>query len=329
MTRHQYFRDSVEDNEHEYDMQGFARFHARLFGGNGISNTQGDDNIEPYDDFEVTTKGGMELELGSGYAAANGYMLEEDEPQTLILGTSDPDNDRIDRVVLRFDILPESAEFKPVVIKGTPSKNPKSPKLTKNNYTFELYVAQVRVRADRASLDKSDIKDEREQNRLPIDNLQRGVKVDEYGLVSMPNQSYVEVDRGSSNTNKIELPDRENIVIPLTDVEIDRQNEIANQSKGIFKPRANGNYLLNAHLAFSEGDLTDNDSDVQIKYYVNQKYTGMLVARVCAGYKDNIFNGTNTHYLERGDELQFKIEVKSAPDDLKTRNHRITIAKLN
>lgn len=324
MTRHQYFRDSVGDNEHEYDMQGFARFHARLLGGNGISNTQNDSNIEPYDDFEVKATSGMDIELGSGYAAANGFMLEEDTPQTMTLDTSDPDHDRIDRVVLRFDTKPEEAAFYPTILKGKPDKNPTPPDLTKDNYTYDLYVAQIRVRADKASLDNDDITDERNINRLPIDNLQRGVRVDEDGTVSMPNQSFVKTRNNDEQIIRADATLGNPVKLKFGDIRYDTQNEVTGATT--FTAKADGIYHFWIELAFKTSDVQVNGR-INIYVFVNGSESFPLGTKTFVANRDRYMMVSGFDVLEKGDKVEFCLTAAGFADDVATDFTRARIIK--
>src|SRR5699024_2055291 len=109
-----YFLDSTEEEKHEYNQNSFARFHNQII-ETGVSNV---------DSLTVSAKNNMEIALATGWIFANGYALEIDDTKTLTHDVAHPDNDRIDRVVIRFDTNPEERYFYPVIKKGTPSSSP-------------------------------------------------------------------------------------------------------------------------------------------------------------------------------------------------------------
>lgn len=321
MTIRQYFLDDVEDNRHEYDMQDFARFHSIVFGGNGFSNKEDTDNMK----YEAVEN--MKGKVGTGYVEYDGYVMEISDSETLEHDAADPDHDRIDVVVARFKFNPEEAKFTVDIVKGTPDSSPSTPDLADDSKEYEKPIAEVLVKADESTIKDENITDKRKGEYIPIDNLQRGVKVDEHGLVTMPNQSFVKVVH-TTGQGGFKVPDDESIPIPMDDAEIDRQNEIKDGEKGLFVPKADGAYIFYEHVAFDEGELNE-DSDVRLQLYVNGDYVTTLTARTPAHRKDNIFDGSAIEFLEGGDEVEFKIIVAHAPDDLEVRNHRLFISKLN
>src|SRR5699024_50411 len=135
MAERMYFFDSTEDNKRIYNADDFARFHSQII-GNGVSNT------ESLPDLEVTAGANMEVNLGAGYMFANGFMYENDSTKTLEHDVADNDNDRIDRVVIRFDRNPDLKERegnKAIILKGAPDSNPKPPEIVRSEeHTSEL-----------------------------------------------------------------------------------------------------------------------------------------------------------------------------------------------
>src|SRR5699024_9566578 len=81
--------------------------------------------------------------------------------KSLTLELADSTNDSIDRIVLRLDRNTENRYIKSFVKKGTVSTNPKPPSLTRNDYVYELSLAQVRIEAGKSYIDSSQITDER------------------------------------------------------------------------------------------------------------------------------------------------------------------------
>lgn len=327
-----YFFDSVEGDQRVYQAADFARFHAQII-GNGVSNSS---NLP---DLEVSAKENMDITLGAGYMFANGYMYENTSTKTLTHDIADTNNDRIDRVVIRFDSNPEERRIYATIKKGTPSSNPVPPSIVRNEYIYEMSVAQVRIIAGKSYIEQSQITDERPNELvcgyIPLHNIYRGLMINELGIVSLPNQSYVEVDIdsnfGSDPSKQFEIPDRIKTRIPLNPYVIDRQNEITKDNKFIAK--SSGAYLLFAYLAFDEGALiTDagkSNTDVQVLFNVNGVEQTPIFAREASGHKDNIFSGSSVQYLEKGQAIDFVAYVLNAPDNLLTRNHRIRIAKIN
>src|SRR5699024_3167287 len=218
-----YFLDSTEDKKHEYNQNDFARFHNQII-GTGVSDV---------DSLTVSAKNNMEIALSTGWIFANGFSLEIENTKTLEHDVAHPDNDRIDRVVVRFDTNPEGLDFYPVIKKGTPAKDPVAPDLTRDNYIYEMSVAQVLIKAGKYYVEDDEITDERNDDDvcgyIPLHNIYRGMQINEYGTVSMPNQSYVEMndyDASYERNNNIG-GDYRHYKIKINPM-IDNQNEAQN-----------------------------------------------------------------------------------------------------
>lgn len=312
-----YFFDSVAGDQRIYQAADFARFHAQII-GNGVSNTP---NLP---DLSVSAKQNMVTTLGAGYAFANGYMYENSTALDLQHAIADPTNDRIDRVVIRFDSDPANRTVSAVVKQGTPAANPTPPNLQRDNYVYELSVAQVRIIAGKSFIEQSQVTDERADQSvcgyIPLHNLVRGVQVNEDGIATMPNQSYVEVD----SEQPVEIIGGEGLsVLPIIP-SVDRQNEVQGNS---FVPKTSGVYFIFAYVSFVEGDLPDG-ADLQISFSINGSYETAIAARASNGTYDNIFVGSSSTYLNAGDSLIFNAEIRNkAGQTINTRNHRLRIAK--
>lgn len=130
------FFNAVIDEEGNYDRQYLAEDFARYFAsfiGNGVY-------ANPADNLKITTAGGWDVHVGFGKAWINGYFYENYESlKTLALEPSN-DGNRIDSIVLRLDM--KNRKISAEVKKGTAET---APQLTKNDYTYELCLADVKV----------------------------------------------------------------------------------------------------------------------------------------------------------------------------------------
>lgn len=322
MTIRNFFRDSVDDNEREYDMQDFSRFHRLIFGGNGFSNTEDTDNMK------YKAKEDMKGEVGSGYVEVDGYVMQLTEPEELEHASADPDNDRIDLVVAEFKFNPEKAKFEPKIKKGSPDSKPSAPSLTQNDDEYELAIAEVKVKADESSIKDGNITDKREDHYIPLDNLQRGVQVDEFGLTTMPNQSYVDIRKTGGDFKMTKGHDD----IPFDDTEEDQQNEVDGKQ---FIPKSDGIYSFDIHVRADESDLKDviakDKADIQTHINVNNKRDHLpIMARVIDNPQDNNWYGSQTIKLKKGDKvkLQTHIEHYAKTPDIPIRNVVCRIAKI-
>src|SRR5699024_6094555 len=135
-----YFLDSTEEKKHEYNQNDFARFHNTII-GTGVSDV---------DSLTVSAKNNIEIALSTDWIFANGFSLDISNTNTLEHEVAQPDTDTIDRVVVRFDTKPEGIDFYPVIKKGTPAKSPVPPSPTRDNYIYEMSVAQVLIKAGKS-----------------------------------------------------------------------------------------------------------------------------------------------------------------------------------
>ncbi len=153
------FFDSTLDDERFYSAEDFAEFFRQVI-STGILN--GGSNLQV-----VCDSTNMNIQIRKGYAWLEGYSYRiENEPLILTLDTADSTLDRIDRVVIRLDKRLENRYIKAFILKGTPSENPVSPAITRDENIFEIALAQVRVIAGKSFIIQENISDERFNNEV-------------------------------------------------------------------------------------------------------------------------------------------------------------------
>lgn len=116
------------------------------------------------DELAVSAGDGMSVVLGEGrawmaYTKFAGVVYANTTATALAVPTSDAYFDRIDRVIIRFDRTGNT--IKAMVISGSPASKPGIPAITRNDSTFDLSVAQIRVRTGATGITAADITDER------------------------------------------------------------------------------------------------------------------------------------------------------------------------
>lgn len=147
------FFDSTIDDVREYTAEEYSEYF-RMVLTNGIYN--GGTNLQ------VAAGGGdMTVDVKDGYAIINGYLYKVEGGVTLTLDNADVTYNRIDRIVLRWDIREESRFIKAMVIKGVASEHPVAPALTRSDEIYELSLAQVLIRAGSNYVAGADVTDER------------------------------------------------------------------------------------------------------------------------------------------------------------------------
>lgn len=312
-----YFFDSTQDDQRIYQAADFARFHAQII-GNGVSNTA---NLP---DLEVTAKTNRNVALGAGYMFANGYMYENDSAMTLTHAIADPTNDRIDRVVVVFDNNPAERRIYAYIKKGVPGASPTPPNLQRDSYVFEMSVAQVRIIAGKSFVEQSEITDERTDDNvcgyIPLHNIYRGLQINQDGMVTMPNQSFMK----SRNNSPVQLTTNRQ-VIPFGTIEADKQGEVINSNT--FQAKADGIYHFWTEFAWNQ-DAGLAGIDVQIYLYVNGVESFPLAAKVFADSNDNFVIQSGIDELKKGDKVTVEALAFRSENLKGTKFTRLRIAKM-
>ena len=299
-----YFLDSTEDKKHEYNQNDFARFHNQII-GTGVSDV---------DSLTVSAKNNMEIALSTGWIFANGYALEIENTKTLEHDVAHPDNDRIDRVVVRFDTNPEGLDFYPVIKKGTPAKEPVAPSLTRDNYIYEMSVAQVLIKAGKSYVEDSEITDERSNDDvcgyIPLHNIYRGMDVDEFGRLNFPKQTHVSAYSDTEQKIKERTPGGggEDEKINFPKVSADTQNEY-DSSDSSFKSKSSGVILVNAQL-----DMSYESDEYRITLLVYKNGKRFQEIGYVAGRSTNFravgINGTSLIPVDKNDVLDIRLYTR-------------------
>jgi len=149
------FFGGPEGEEPEYTQPQFAAVLAKLF-SNGI--------VKDFEnEFAVSENDPISLSViaKSGWGWIKGYWIHNTDDAIKTLGAADPDNPRIDRIVLRLDTT-EGFEISIEVLEGTPAADPDPPELTQTAAIYEISLAQVLVGAAVTSVSNTNITDERE-----------------------------------------------------------------------------------------------------------------------------------------------------------------------
>lgn len=101
----------------------------------------------------------MEVKVNAGYAFINGYAFRNPASQSITLATAEGALNRIDRVVVRWD-LPQRDMYI-AVLKGVPSAKPTATAITRNTEIWELAIADIYVGKGVTKIQTKDITDQR------------------------------------------------------------------------------------------------------------------------------------------------------------------------
>lgn len=134
----EYFRffDSTEDDAREYTAAEFSEYFSKFL-SDGVYTENGEMGLR------VTTINGFNIKVSPGYAFIRGYMYKNDTDIEFALDPPDVVLDRIDRVVLKLDIVNRTMNIQ--LKKGSLGSQPSPPSLIDNSSVKELPIAQIRI----------------------------------------------------------------------------------------------------------------------------------------------------------------------------------------
>ncbi|GHU78673.1 hypothetical protein AGMMS49992_29730 [Clostridia bacterium] len=128
------FFNSIQDDR-VYQAEDFAAFYGDLF-TNGVFYN------EP-DTLQVTPGSAMSVYVAAGSAMINGYRYYNRGVTELTVVPSDANFTRIDRIVVRWDLVARACYL--AVLTGGLTNAPSAPELTRNTQVWELGIAEVMV----------------------------------------------------------------------------------------------------------------------------------------------------------------------------------------
>ena len=114
---------------------------------------------KPSDGLQVIAYNGMEVKVNAGYAFINGYAFRNQVGYSIRLATAEGAQNRIDRVVVRWDLTQRSIYI--AVLKGVPSAKPVATAITRNTEIWELAIADIYVSKGVTRIQTKDITDQR------------------------------------------------------------------------------------------------------------------------------------------------------------------------
>jgi len=144
--------------DREYLAEAFAKYFS-LFIANGVFPN-------PSDGLQVfeNTTADMNVLMHPGYAWIDGYWYKLDGNLTLAIDPADGVLNRIDSIVVRWDL--EKRNIYAQVVKGTPASEPTAPEVVRSPDFSDLCVAHIRVDAGTTKIMQSMITDTRMNSSL-------------------------------------------------------------------------------------------------------------------------------------------------------------------
>lgn len=113
----------------------------------------------PSNGLQVMANGNMQIAVKPGFGYINGYAFKNPEDTLFTISVADGVLDRIDRVVLRWDLSNRVMEL--AVKLGTPSASPVAPALVRQADMYELALADISVTHGLTIVTQAHITDQR------------------------------------------------------------------------------------------------------------------------------------------------------------------------
>jgi len=148
------FFGGPEGSEPEYTQPQFAEVLSKIFSDGVFPDIDNELEVVECDPVALAVR------VNTGEAWIGGYWYQNTAYLTKSLAAADPDNDRIDRIVLRLDTT-TNFKISIEVLTGTPAGSPEAPALTQTASIYEISLAQVLVEATVTSVADAKITDER------------------------------------------------------------------------------------------------------------------------------------------------------------------------
>lgn len=138
MTEHFFMFDSV-DGDREYTAQDFADYFNELL-TTGVFYRNGQPSLKISKGAGLTTS----MEIGAAYV--EGYIYRNTEPIEFLHAAGNPSFPRIDRIIIRLDKTISNRHVRAFIKEGVPATNPQPPVLQRDEFIYEISLAQVRVK---------------------------------------------------------------------------------------------------------------------------------------------------------------------------------------
>ncbi len=137
------------EHDRAYKAEDWAWYFA-TFIGNGVFP-------KPSDGLKVMAYDKMTVKVSMGYAFINGYAYRNPVSQNIVLNMAEGDANRIDRVVIRWDLSKRDIYL--TVLEGVPSMKPIAKTITRGVEIWELAIADIYVRKGTTEIQNRDITD--------------------------------------------------------------------------------------------------------------------------------------------------------------------------
>lgn len=152
MEKSSFFNSEIVNGEYDrvYLAEDYANYFSSFIGNEVFP--------KPSDGLRVVADGdSMTIKISKGKAWINGYYYENDADLILNINPADGGLDRIDRVVLRLDLIEREITVK--IKQGDFSSNPVAKEIERNIDVYELALADIKINHGVISVKNSNIND--------------------------------------------------------------------------------------------------------------------------------------------------------------------------
>lgn len=149
------FFNSAPGDERWHYASDFADYFGNVL-SSGLLHKDGVPNLQV-----KVNPGTMQTYVEAGEALIQGYQYENTQPLFLTHGLPEPNLDRIDRIVLKLDKRNNARYIRLFLKEGVPAVNPVAPELQRDNYVYEISLAQIKLTKNTSSLEPLKLVDER------------------------------------------------------------------------------------------------------------------------------------------------------------------------
>ena len=263
MAQKYYFFNSAAGDPRTYQAADFAQYFGNVL-TSGILSLDGQIGLRVQADGTD-----MRSYVEPGKAIIKGYAYENDANEYLVHDLPEVTNNRIDRVVLRLDLRNQNRFIKVFVKTGTADASPVPPALQRDNFVYELSLAQILIRANTSTINPADVTDERLNEQLAgIVN----------SLITVPTQQFQDDWDAWFDTN---IPAYEQAWQDFID---GLAGATFVQTVNGVGPDVNGNVVIEGGIA-SEVTITDAGN-----YYTSTNVEGAMqeIGQVLAGTRQSI-----------------------------------------
>lgn len=341
MAEKSLFWDNFGTDVRSYTAEDFADIFEQLIGtssdysriGTGVGryNSVGENGLT------VSANGtNMTITLTSGFAFISGKMYANTSNLVLTHEQAHPTLLRYDRVILRYDSSDSERRIYATIKKGVAGSTPSPPSMQNDSVIKEICLATVGIVQNRTYINQSNVTDTRADTSicgyLPLHNIYRGMSVSKEGIVTMPNQSFVEAAR-TYEVGVVPLPKHPTYrTLDIHPTIVDNQGEVTSDNR--FTAKASGTYVVTAYFRFDDflfsgSQYIDFQSFVRTNG-VSGAESKVITIRATNVPQDSTFNGTAVIQLNAGDTVMIEMTyfgpISYEPSMI---NHRVTIAKIN